>query len=194
MSTPQAAGTPSWRVPVNVALYLVTVLALCTVVLLVVLMVRGDKSWFADKVDGEDTSISADEVEKDASGADLHAAVLEAASAEATAFINVDYRSMDTSIESVQAGATGEFAEQYEKSLDSLRKLMTRNKSVMEGQVLAAGVVNADQDSARVLVATKGTVQNASTAGDKSERNLRLQLDLEYVDGDWLTSDLQFVG
>jgi Mce-associated membrane protein len=191
MSTPQTAGTPSWRVPVNVALYLVTVLALCAVVLLVVLMVRGDKSWFADKVDG---SISADKVEKDASGADLHTAVLKAAGAEATAFINVDYRSMDTSIKTVRDNATGEFAKQYDKSLESLRKLMTRNKSVMEGQVLAAGVVNADQDSARVLVATKGTVQNTSTAGEKSERNLRLQIDLEYVDGHWLTSDLQFVG
>lgn len=193
MSTPQTAGTPSWRVPVNVALYLLTVLALCGVVLLVVLLVRGDNSWFGDKID-DDTSISADDVEKDASGADLHNAVLEAASAEATAFINIDYQDMETSIKTVRDNATGEFRKQYDKSLESLRKLMTRNKSVMEGQVLAAGVVNADQDNARVLVATKGTVQNTSTGGEKSERNLRLQIDLEYVDGSWLTSDLQFVG
>jgi len=193
MSTAQTAGTPSWRVPLNVALYLLTVLALCGVVLLVVLLVRGDNSWFGDKID-DDTSISADDVEKDASGADLHHAVLEAASAEATAFINIDYQDMETSIQTVRDNATGEFAKQYDKSLESLRKLMTRNKSVMEGQVLAAGVVNADQDSARVLLATKGTVQNTSTAGKKAERNLRLQIDLEYVDGAWLTSDLQFVG
>jgi Mce-associated membrane protein len=180
-------------VPVNVALYLLTVLALCGVVLLVVLLVRGDNSWFGDKID-DDTSISADDVEKDASGADLHNAVLEAASAEATAFINIDYQDMETSIKTVRDNATGEFRKQYDKSLESLRKLMTRNKSVMEGQVLAAGVVNADQDNARVLVATKGTVQNTSTGGEKSERNLRLQIDLEYVDGSWLTSDLQFVG
>jgi len=193
MSTGQAAGTPSWRVPLNVALYLLTVVGLCAVVLLVVLLVRGDDTWFGDKVD-DDISVSADEVEKDASGADLHHAVLEAASAEATAFINIDYQHMDDSIQAVRDHATGEFAKQYDKSLESLRKLMTRNQSVMEGQVLAAGVVNADQDSARVLVATKGTVQNTSTSGKKSERNLRLQIDLEYVDGAWLTSDLQFVG
>ena len=193
MSTTQAAGTPSWRVPLNVALYLGTVLALCAVVLLVVLLTRGDNTWFGDKVDN-DSALSADDVEKDASGADLNHAVLEAASAEAIAFINIDYRDMETSIETVRKNATGEFAKQYDKSLESLRKLMTRNQSVMEGQVLAAGVVNADQDSARVLVATKGTVQNTSTSGEKSERNLRLQIDLEYVDGAWLTSDLQFVG
>jgi Mce-associated membrane protein len=191
MSFPQTAGTPSWRVPVNVALYLVTVLALCAVLLLVVLMVRGDNSWFGNKVD---SSTSSGDVEKDASGADLHAAVLEAASAEATAFINIDYRDLETSIKAVKDNATGQFAQQYDKSLVSLRKLMARNKSVMEGHVLAAGVVNADQDSARVLVATKGTVQNTSTANAKSERNLRLQIDLEYVDGTWRTSDLQFVG
>jgi Mce-associated membrane protein len=191
MSTPQTAGTPSWRVPVNVALYLATVVALCAVVLLVVIMVRGDKSWFADKVDG---SSSAGEIEKDASGDDLHAAVMKAASAEATAFFNIDYRSMDTSIQAVQENATGEFAKQYDKGAVSLRKLMTREKSVMEGHVLAAGVVNADQDSARVLVAAKSTVQNKSTGGEKKERNWRIQIDLEYVDGEWLTSDLQFVG
>jgi Mce-associated membrane protein len=101
---------------------------------------------------------------------------------------------MESSIKTVRDNATGEFAKQYDKSLESLRKLMTRNKSVMEGQVLAAGVVNADPDSARVLLATKGTVQNTSTGGERSERNLRLQIDLEYVDGAWLTSDLQFVG
>ena len=189
MSTTQTAGTPSWRVPVNVALYLLTVVALCAVVLLVVLMVRDDKGWFAD-----DGSTSAGEVETDASGADLHAAVMKAASAEATAFFNIDYRSMDTSIAAVQENATGEFATQYDKGAESLRKLMTREKSVMEGHVLAAGVVNADQDSARVLVAAKSTVQNKSTGGEKKERNWRIQIDLEYVDGEWLTSDLQFVG
>jgi Mce-associated membrane protein len=177
-------------VPVNVALYLLTVLALCAVALLVVLLVRGDKSWFGSKVDN---SLASD-VEKDASGSDLHAAVMQAASTEATAFINIDYRNMETSFKAVKDNATGRFAQQYDKSLVSLRTLMARNKSVMEGHVLAAGVVNADQDSARVLVATKGTVQNASTAGEKSERNLRLQIDLEYVDGKWRTSDLQFVG
>jgi hypothetical protein len=192
MSTTQTAGTPSWRVPVNIGLYVATVVALCVVVLLVVLLVRGDNTWFGDKVD--DSVLGVGDVEKDASGEDLHNAVLEAASAEAIAFINIDYRDMESSIKTVRDNATGEFAKQYDKSLESLRKLMTRNKSVMEGQVLAAGVVNADPDSARVLLATKGTVQNTSTGGERSERNLRLQIDLEYVDGAWLTSDLQFVG
>ena len=77
--------------------------------------------------------------------------------------------------------------------LEGLRRLMVRNKSVMTGEVIAAGVVYADEQKARVLVATKGTVRNVSTGEDGAERNLRIQVDLTYKDGEWLTQDLAFV-
>ncbi len=54
------------------------------------------------------------------------------------------------------AGSTGEFAKQYSASEKGLRTLMKRNKSVMEGEVLSAGVVAVSEYTARVLVATNG--------------------------------------
>lgn len=178
------AVSPAGRARLNTVLYVLVVLIACAVILLGVLLVKD-----------RDSGSSADDATaaQDARGNDLHRAVVAAASSEVLAFVNVDHRKLDESTEAVRKGATGQFAEEYDKSLEGLRDLMTRNKSVMEGEILAAGVVNADQDSARVLVATKGTVQNVSTGDKKAERNLRIQVDLEYVDGAWLTSDLQFV-
>ena len=39
-----------------------------------------------------------------------------------------------------------------------------------------------------------GTVANKATEDEPVARNFRLQLDLELVDGEWLTSNLEFVG
>jgi Mce-associated membrane protein len=73
-------------------------------------------------------------------------------------------------------------------------QLLEREESVMDGEVLWAGVSDLDDDSATVLVATTGTVQNRSTGNEKVARYFRLKLDLQKVDDAWLTSNLEFVG
>jgi Mce-associated membrane protein len=119
--------------------------------------------------------------------------VLAAARAEVEAFINIDYRDARRSIDAVAAGATGDFAEQYDSSSRAVTDVLQRNRSVMDGDVLWAGVVNADRDRATVIAATTGTVANASTDGKPVARYFRLRLDLHRVDGRWLTSDVEFV-
>jgi hypothetical protein len=121
------------------------------------------------------------------------AAVLESATKMANAFLNLDYQSFDASTEAVLAQATGPFRTQYEESAENLRKVATRAKSVQTGEVVWAGVVAADDDSATVIVASSGSVSNTNTKGRAVPRNYRLQLDLANVDGSWLTRDLQFV-
>ncbi len=93
----------------------------------------------------------------------------------------------------MKAGATGAFREQYEKSTGGVIEVIERNKSVMTGDVIWAGVVNADEDSATVIVATSGTVANNQTNDKPVARSFRLQLDLVKEDDAWLTNDLQFV-
>ena len=77
---------------------------------------------------------------------------------------------------------------------DGVVQVLQQNKSVMDGEVLWAGVVDVDQDSATVLAATTGTVANTQTGNKPVARNFRLQLDLVSRTASWLTSDLQFVG
>lgn len=120
--------------------------------------------------------------------------MLASARTETEAFINIDYREAQASIDKVAAGATGEFKKQYTESVDSVIEVLEQNESVMDGEVVWAGVVSIDADSGRVIAATSGTVANKATEGKPVARNFRIQLDLELVDGKWLTSNLEFVG
>ena len=120
--------------------------------------------------------------------------VLAAARSEVDAFINIDYRDAGSSIDAVAKGATGDFAKQYSSRTKGVEDVLRRNKSVMKGDVLWAGVVDVDSDSATVIAATKGTVANVRTGDKPVARYFRLKLDLQYVDGRWLTSNLEFVG
>ena len=122
-----------------------------------------------------------------------YAAVLAAASAEAEAFVNIDYTDARSSIDKVAAGATGQFRAQYGTATGKVVRTLDRNHSRMDGTVLWAGVVSVDANRATVLVATDGTVANKQSGNKPVERDFRLRLDLVLKDGRWLTEDLGVV-
>ncbi len=157
-------------------------LLVLVIVLLAAVVVGGVLAWQAR----DDRAAAATEQER-------YGEVLAAATAEAEAFINIRYDDAESSIDKVAEGATGEFREQYGSSSERVIEVLQQNESVMEGEVLYAGVVDVDQDSATVIAATSGTVANKQTDNQPVGRNFRLQLELVYEDGRWLTSDLQFV-
>ena len=161
----------------NIALYVVTVLVACLCV------VGGVMAWRTHE------ARERAQAEQERSGD-----VLEAASAEAEAFINIRYDDAQASVDKVAEGATGEFKKQYSSSTEGVLEVLKQERSVMEGEVLWAGVVDADQDSATVIAATSGTVANRQTQNQPVARNFRLRLDLVRENGRWLTNDLQFVG
>jgi Mce-associated membrane protein len=119
--------------------------------------------------------------------------ILAAARQSALNFTSLDYRHYDRDSANVLAGATGAFKKQFTVQTDQLTKLVAHNKSVSEGQVLEAGIVRSDEDSARVLVVADSKVTNTA-APEGEARTYRLQLDLVHKDGRWLTSDVEFVG
>ncbi|MET9434099.1 hypothetical protein [Streptomyces sp. NPDC006551] len=122
-----------------------------------------------------------------------HQDILAAARQSALNFTSLDYRHYDRDSENVLNGATGEFKKQFAAQTAELTKLVAANKSVSEGQVLDAGIARADARSARVLVVTDSKVSNVS-APEGTARNYRLQLDLVFEGGRWLTSNVEFVG
>ncbi|WP_307179853.1 hypothetical protein [Streptomyces africanus] len=119
--------------------------------------------------------------------------ILAAARQSALNFTSLDYRHYDRDSANVLAAATGEFKKQFTAQTDQLTKLVAQNKSVSQGQVLEAGIVRSDEDSARVLVVADSKVTNTA-APEGEARTYRLQLDLVHEDGRWLTSDVEFVG
>lgn len=119
--------------------------------------------------------------------------VAEAARVEALAFLTVDHTDMDPLIDAVLAGATGDFAEQYESQRDKLTSEAIRTEATSTGEVVALGVGDLDDDSATVLIAANSTVTNTSTGSSGQVRYYRLRLDLVREGERWLTSNVQFV-
>ncbi|MCT9138336.1 hypothetical protein, partial [Streptomyces violarus] len=115
--------------------------------------------------------------------------ILAAARQSALNFTSLDYRHYDRDSANVLAGATGDFKKQFTAQTDQLTQLVAQNKSVSQGQVLEAGIVRSDEDSARVLVVADSKVTNTA-APEGEARTYRLQLDLVHKDGRWLTSDV----
>ncbi len=176
------------RVVLNVALYVVVMVAAALLVVAVVRLGDDDSAPTSLPVKGVVALEAAPDTEQD-----RYSDILASASKEADAFVNIRYDDAQASIDAVMAGATGDFRDQYAKSTDGVIKVLQDNKSVMTGEVLWTGVVAQDPDSATVIVATSGTVQNTQTENKPVARYFRLQLQLVSEKGKWLTSDLQFV-
>ncbi|MEV6318434.1 hypothetical protein [Streptomyces sp. NPDC051776] len=119
--------------------------------------------------------------------------VLAAARQSVLNFTSLDYRHYERDSRHVLDGATGEFKKQFAQQNKQLTKLVAANKSVSQGQVLEAGIITADESSARVLVVGDSKVSNVAAPKGQA-RNYRLQLDLVREGGRWLTSDVEFVG
>ena len=126
--------------------------------------------------------------------AERYGAVLAAADAEATAFVNLRYDQAAKGIRAVAAGATGGFRSHYVRSARRLAATMHRQRSTLTGHVVSSGVVDLVPDRATVIVATSGTVSNRRTGGREVARHFRLRLTLVRAGDQWLTSDIAFVG
>ena len=123
-----------------------------------------------------------------------YGAVLAAADAEATAFVNLRYDRAAEGIRAVAAGATGDFRTHYVRSSRQLAATLQRQRSTLTGHVVSSGVTDVAPDRATVIVATSGTVANRRTGGQEVPRHFRLRLTLLHEGGRWLTSDISFVG
>jgi Mce-associated membrane protein len=122
------------------------------------------------------------------------AAVLVASTKFVNTFMNVDYKTMDSTFAAVRSMATGPFRSQFDKSVPSLRKLATRLHSVETATVIWAGYSSGDADSATVLLASRGT-NSGLVAGKVSTvaRYDRIRVDLQLVGSSWMTNNITFV-
>lgn len=137
--------------------------------------------------------LTARRVLTDRSGDEARAGALAAARQLAVDFTSLDYRTYDRDAARVLEQAGGELKQQLSTETSALKKAMTDNESVTRGTVLDAAVVDADDDSARVLLVVDADVTNTSTP-QPSARHYRIQLDLSREHGRWLGTDLTFVG
>ena len=122
---------------------------------------------------------------------DRRGAILDAARQEAVYLTSLDYKNVEKDIQHILEGATGEVQKTFAKKKGLIRKLLPDAKVVSKGEVLAAGIVNADQDSAQTLVVADSTVKNKKIPKG-AIRHYRIWMTLVEKDGQWLVSKLSF--
>jgi Mce-associated membrane protein len=123
-----------------------------------------------------------------------YGAVLAAADAEVTAFVNMRFDHASESVDAVAAGATGDFRDHYVRSAAQVIRVLERHRSLMSGRVVWSGVTAISPERATVIAATTGTVSNTRTQGTPRGRDFRFRVSLVREGGRWLTSDIEFVG
>lgn len=121
------------------------------------------------------------------------AAQLEAATKMVTAFNNLTHEDVDATIEAVRSMSTGQFLKQYNAGAKGLRKGLQQAESTLQSEVVWAGLVAGDEDSATVILAVEGVVSNKATDFENQARHYRIRVDLVLDEGRWLTNDLQYV-
>lgn len=122
-----------------------------------------------------------------------HLAVSQVARAQAEAFLAVDHRDMDTVVQRVLDGATGDFAEEYAAGEADLVASVTRSRTVAESSARALGVAELDEDRAVVLVAADSEIRTREGGQETELRKHRLRLEVVREGERWLVSELGFV-
>lgn len=78
------------------------------------------------------------------------------------------------------------FRAEFDKAMEDIVSQVEQAKMKSKGEVLASGVSELDDDSARVLVVADAAVK---TVYDKRDRHFRWEVSLVKVDGRWLVDD-----
>jgi Mce-associated membrane protein len=120
---------------------------------------------------------------------------LAAAKQAAVNFVSISVSTVDSDMQRIIDGATGEFKEEYEGNKATFRTQIVENKASSTGTVLRAAILSSDSDSAVVLVALDATITNVNSPDGKlSHYRMQLDLALDAGSGRWLVSRLDFVG
>jgi Mce-associated membrane protein len=119
--------------------------------------------------------------------------ILRAARQSALHLTSIDNRDFQADVQRVLEGSTGAFRTDFEARAEDLESVLRDNEVVSEGDVVEAGLVRADDRTATALVVVDSEVRNTA-APEGRVNTYRMRLELELVDGRWLTSMLEFVG
>lgn len=107
-------------------------------------------------------------------------------------FTTIDHRTVDRDIGRVRKLASGDFGQEYENAVDSVRDVVKENRTASTGEVLEAGLVDFDGDDARALVVADSKLKNVAL-DQREQRHYRLQLDLAREGETWRVIDVVFV-
>lgn len=119
-------------------------------------------------------------------------AAVTAAEAQVLELTTLDQRRIDDQLATLRSHTTGEFRRQFEGILATFATVVKQQKVQATGKTGGSGLERLDGRRATVLVASVAEVTNAG-AKKPVLRTYRIRVDLSLVDGEWLTSGMEFV-
>ncbi|MDJ0395328.1 h domain protein [Rhodococcus sp. G-MC3] len=114
-----------------------------------------------------------------------------AADAQAIAMLAYDYNGVDQQLASAADGLTGDFKDEYTKLVTDVIAPAAKEKSLtVQVTVQGTAVVSAEPDAATLLLFLN-QITTSSDAPDAASSGSRVRMNMEKVDGRWLTSSLE---
>jgi hypothetical protein len=118
-----------------------------------------------------------------------YTAALQAARSGVVDVTSFDHLTIDDDIEQIRRVAVGDLRDEAAEQLDGRRQEITASEAVVNTEVVDAGVVAADGDSATVALLIQSTQQ--SNADPQAQIvKYRIQVELEKVDDQWRLSGI----
>ena len=106
-------------------------------------------------------------------------------------FASFDYLTLDDDIEQIKRVTTeGDLRDEAVDRLDADRQTITDAQTVVNTEVVTAGVVRADDSTATVLLQLQTTDESAAGEAQAQIRKYRIQVELERVGERWLLSGI----
>ncbi|TKJ21072.1 hypothetical protein A6V29_07955 [Blastococcus sp. CCUG 61487] len=118
-----------------------------------------------------------------------YAAALQAARSGVVDIATFDHLTLDDDLEQIRRVTTGDFTEQAVAELEAGRERITEYQVVANTEVIGAGVTQADEETATVMLLIQATSQNAVDPRPTIEKS-RIQVTLEKVDDRWLLTGI----
>jgi hypothetical protein len=118
-----------------------------------------------------------------------YAGALQAARSGVVDMTSFDYLTLDDDITQIKRVATGDLRDQAVGQLDSRRQAITDSETVVNTEVVGAGVTRAGDSDATVLLVIQSTQHSNASQQDQIVR-YRIQVDLVKQGGRWVLSSI----
>jgi Mce-associated membrane protein len=116
--------------------------------------------------------------------------VLQAAKSDVVDTTSFDYLTLDDDIEQIRRVTTGDLKKEMVDRLDKERQTITDAQTVVNTEVVTAGVVRADDSAATVLLQLQSTQESAAGAAQAQVSKYRIEVELKRDGERWLLSGI----
>lgn len=118
------------------------------------------------------------------------ALALDAATGYTAELANIDFNTVDTSLQDLRGHTTEKLNAMHAKDGERIRKIVVDRKVTARGDIVEATVVSATTEKVTVVLVVDQMVADVDNPEPDVERN-RVTITMDNVDGRWLASDVK---